>query len=139
MGVTSHWNNNTLEYAYGVDEPIGTWYNFLITTSSSGTQIYLDGELKAYNSNFIDNTYVSGTDLAIGVAVNSYGAAPYTDGNIGYFNGIIDNVRIYDRALSPSEIQELYAYESTPTPVPGAFLLGMLGLSVAGIKLRKHS
>ena len=85
MGVTSHWNNNTLEYAYGVDEPIGTWYNFLITTSSSGTDIYLDGELKAFNSNFIDNTYVSGTDLAIGVAVNSYGAAPYKDGNIGYF------------------------------------------------------
>jgi hypothetical protein len=25
------------------------------------------------------------------------------------------------------------------TPVPGAFLLGMLGLSVAGVKLRKHA
>lgn len=25
------------------------------------------------------------------------------------------------------------------TPVPGAFLLGMIGLSVAGIKLRKHA
>ena len=26
-----------------------------------------------------------------------------------------------------------------PVPVPGAFLLGMLGLSVAGVKLRKHA
>lgn len=29
--------------------------------------------------------------------------------------------------------------EFTIVPVPGAFLLGMLGLSVAGVKLRKHS
>ncbi len=26
----------------------------------------------------------------------------------GYFNGSIDDVRVYDRALSPSEIQYLY-------------------------------
>ncbi len=26
-----------------------------------------------------------------------------------------------------------------PVPVPGAFLLGMIGLSVAGVKLRKHA
>jgi len=35
----------------------------------------------------------------------------------------------------------LYAIseELTVVPVPGAFILGMLGLSVAGLKLRKHA
>jgi len=49
-------------------------------------------------------------------------------------NGAIDDVRIYDRALSSAEV-----YELNVVPVPGAFLLGMIGLSVAGVKLRKHA
>ena len=32
-----------------------------------------------------------------------------------------------------------YVVNIAPIPLPGAFLLGMLGLSVAGVKLRKHS
>jgi hypothetical protein len=28
--------------------------------------------------------------------------------NYAYFNGLIDDVRIYNRALSPAEIQALY-------------------------------
>ena len=31
------------------------------------------------------------------------------------FNGAIDDVRIYDRALSSSEVQQLYLYELTPS------------------------
>jgi hypothetical protein len=37
--------------------------------------------------------------------------------------------------LSMGEI----AFAVNPVPVPGAFLLGMLGLSLAGVKLRKHA
>lgn len=137
MGVTSHCNLKTIEYYYS-QEPIGNWYNLAITTSPTGTYIYVNGELKASNSSlFFNNTYVNGRDLAIGVAVRTNGYAPYTDYNVGYFKGIIDNVRIYDRALSSSEIQELYAFEVVP--VPAAVLLGVLGLGVAGWKLRKFA
>jgi hypothetical protein len=31
-----------------------------------------------------------------------------------FFGGKIDDVRIYDLALSPSEVQQLYVYESGP-------------------------
>ena len=107
MGITCHYNVNTLEYFYGTDEPVGDWYHFAITTFATGTQIYIDGDMKASNSNFINNTYVNNKHLAIGVAVSTNGYAPYIDNNVGYFKGIMDNIRIYDRALSPSEIQEL--------------------------------
>ena len=33
----------------------------------------------------------------------------------GYFNGKLDDLRIYNRALTTNEIQQLYAYEAQPT------------------------
>ncbi|WP_295608012.1 hypothetical protein [uncultured Lamprocystis sp.] len=50
---------------------------------------------------------MAGTDLAIGVAVSTDGIAPYTDGNTGYFQGVMDDVMIFDRALTASEIGQL--------------------------------
>ena len=42
--------------------------------------------------------------------IGAYGATP-----TGFFDGLIDNVRIYDRALSASEIQ---ADMASPDPAP---------------------
>ncbi|MBN2559331.1 MAG: LamG domain-containing protein [Phycisphaerae bacterium] len=137
MGMTGHCWANTIEYYYGSEAPAGSWFHFVITTDPTGTRIYLDSELKASNSIYVNNTYVNGRHLAIGVAVNPTGYAPYKDYNVGYFKGTIDEVRIYDRALSLAEIQELYALEAVP--VPSAVLLGLLGLSVTGVKLRKRA
>lgn len=139
MGVTSHWNNNTLEYSYG-SAPIDDWFNFVITTDPTGTRIYLDGAVKSSNTNFINNTHVTDKDLSIGVAVNTVGYAPYVDGNVGYFKGIMDDVRIYDRALSAPEVQELHAMgaEPIPIPTPSAFILGGIGLGMVGAYTRKR-
>ncbi len=35
-----------------------------------------------------------------------------------FFKGVIDDLRLYNRALSDSEVQQLYLYESTACPVP---------------------
>ena len=62
----------------------------------------------ASNSFFINNTFVTGKDLSFGVNVSGYGIAPAIDNNTGYFIGIIDDIRIYDRALTNDEIMILY-------------------------------
>jgi hypothetical protein len=49
------------------------------------------------------------------------------------FSGSIHDVRIYDRALSASEVHELYII-----PAPGAAILGTLGLSFSGWILRRR-
>ncbi len=99
--------SNYLKYFYSV-QPTGAWINFVTTTDSSGSKIYINGEEKASNNYFINNTYVTGKDLAIGVNVSGNGVAPFTDSNVGYFKGIVDDIRVYNRALTEAEIQLLY-------------------------------
>jgi len=121
--VTSHCRSNTLEYYYP-QEPVGRWYHYAITTDSTGTRIYIDGSEEMSNSNFINNTVVAGTDLSIGVAVSIFGNAPYTDCNVGYYRGSLDDVLIYSRALTQSEIKQLVPEPATLS------LLALGGLAV---------
>ncbi len=104
--VTSHWGTNTLQYYYA-QEPVGAWIHYAVTTDVGGTKMYINGVEVASNSNFINNTETAGTDLAIGVAVDTQGNAPYTDVNVGYFVGSMDDVLIYNRALDSSEVEQL--------------------------------
>jgi hypothetical protein len=129
--VTCHYGTNTLQYYYD-EEPVGEWFHYAITTESSGTRIYINGVEMESNSTFINNTLVDGTDLAIGVSVSKYGYAPYTDRNVGYFIGSMDDVLIYDRALSPTEIERL-----STVPIPAAFwLLGSGLVGLVGLRSR---
>ena len=56
--------------------------------------------------------------MAIGVDVDGYGTAPYTGPNVGYFIGTIDEIRIYNRALTDEEIDSLYHNYITAVDVP---------------------
>ena len=67
-------------------------------------RLYVDGSLKVstpVNSNFIMNSSVT-RSFFIGHP------ASYTQGNKDFFNGSIDDVRIYNRALSGDEVSALY-------------------------------
>ena len=102
LGV--HYTQSLYLKYYYAQPPVGKWIHFVTTTDSSGSKIYVNGVETASNNYFVNNTYVTGKDLAIGVDVSGRGIAPYTDRNVGYFNGKIDDVYIYNRALSEDEI-----------------------------------
>ena len=55
------------------------------------------------------------------------------------FGGFLDRFNGADAYWVESELSGTYVPSGTQVPVPGAVLLGMLGLSVAGLKLRKHA
>jgi hypothetical protein len=121
--VSSHCNVNTLINTMATP-PTGNWQHCAVTTDADGTRIYLNGGLIATNTNFMINTITTGTDLAIGVDVAPSGIAPYVDGNVSYFDGVLDDVRIYDRALSASEIATLAA--------------GAVGVATDGMQSTSH-
>jgi hypothetical protein len=54
-------------------------------------------------------------------AIARIGTNSYTLGLGAYYNGSIDNLRIYNRALSSNEVAQLYAIESAP-PAPRSAL-----------------
>ena len=105
--LQSHCEVNLLLYPY-TTEPIGSWYHWIITTDSSGTIMYVNGTNVVSDNNFITNTIVIGKHLIIGVCVSPWGTDPYTDTTTNYYNGQIDDIRIYNRALTESEIYALY-------------------------------
>jgi len=99
-----------------------TWYNFLSTTHLSnqtwyhvaGTQegtnskIYIDGQL--------DKNGTTSTQTANNTGVLTIGCQKQTGTNATYFfNGTIDEVRIYNRALSQQEIQGDMTIPEFPT------------------------
>jgi|GEM_PF-2738822 len=70
------------------------------TFKSPKIRIYINGELDAEMED--PDVYINTNDLDLLIGRSWYGGDPL------YFNGIIDEVRIYNRALSDEEIKQLY-------------------------------
>jgi hypothetical protein len=76
--------------------------------------LYMNGVLaSSTNLPNADLNVVTGFPL-----LSAIGAYDYTPGPYGGFRGVIDDVRVYTRALSASEIQQLYQYESQILCIP---------------------
>jgi hypothetical protein len=82
----------------------GEWKFVTVTYNQEEISLFVDGELK-----------LSEVHSAIysGVSDNFIGVYAHT-GNTEYFQGNIDEVRIYNRALSPDEVQKLYEWAPGP-------------------------
>ncbi|MCF8387249.1 MAG: LruC domain-containing protein [Bacteroidales bacterium] len=79
------------------------WHHLVSTYDGSKMKIYLDGQLYG-NTNTSGNIKSSSSDVYIG-----------NQSSINFFDGIIDEVSIYDKALTQAEVTQLY----TSTPDPG--------------------
>jgi chitodextrinase len=82
--VTSHSNN--------------TWYHYVCTYDGSTSKIYKDGMLLS-SVGTTWNTVNNSDIFRLGLTEN---------GSIGYFSGAIDDLKIYNYALTQTEISNLY-------------------------------
>jgi hypothetical protein len=92
---------------------VGRWSQIVATLDSSGTgRIWVNSVLAAQD-NILQLLPPATEPVRIGellLATNS----PYNGAILDSFNGLIDDVRIYNRALSGSEVQQLYFAEAGP-------------------------
>lgn len=83
-----------------VEIKLNTWYNATIVTEGRKYSYYLDGN-SIKSGDF--NNYVSSDS---GNPTTELGCDRYLDQR--FFNGLVDNLRIYNRKLSDDEIKVLY-------------------------------
>jgi len=92
---------------------INTWYHVALTSNGTSWSIYVNGQRENLSSLPVDvdgnNGDWFGDTICAETDKTSIGNIMY-DGNYTgtYFNGKIDEVRIYDRDLSANEIEALY-------------------------------
>jgi len=84
--------------------PANQWTHFVDTYDGSSVKIYLNGSLQtqaAYNLGI----FPGNSDVGIGASVGQGAPSQF----ISPFKGKIDEISVYNRALSPGEVQALYA------------------------------
>ncbi|MBI4034178.1 MAG: prepilin-type N-terminal cleavage/methylation domain-containing protein [Candidatus Brennerbacteria bacterium] len=77
----------------------GQWYHIVATNDNSNAKVYINGVLEGTDSSPATDVTTDGE--AIGIGARGENVA-------NYFDGHIDEVRIYNRALSATEISNLY-------------------------------
>ena len=86
----------------------GVWYHVVLVKSSAGKTIYLNGTSAASDTSDTGNalsSFATYSKAYIGAAI--YNASTDSD----WFNGSIDQVRIYDTALSGTDASNIYSNE----------------------------
>jgi hypothetical protein len=105
------YSNGTTEYYVSdtTSPTAGLWYHVVLTRQGTTATIYVNGVSKAVDTGNSGSLNTTANDLAIG----RFGGS-----NIEYFNGSIDDVRIYNYARTQQIIQDMNAgHPLVGTPV----------------------
>jgi len=130
------WNN---DYSGSEFIEFGEWYHIAVTFDGTNLNLFINGSndgsaTKQYNT--VLNEY----GLRIGWLPTPTGDDPIYSWHTFFF-GALDDIRIYNRALTPSEVVQIYNYEQSynVVPEPSAILLLALGLvTMIWIKKSKY-
>ena len=102
FGGESSWKGYALTGTSRNSAPVGSWYHVVGVYDDEEVRIYLNGELRSRRT-FDLETGSTTPDKNLVIGAKSY------DSTIkAFFGGKIDEVRIYDGALSDAEIRSLY-------------------------------
>jgi hypothetical protein len=120
------WTGNDTSVFSGSSLPLNTWTHVALTINGDLTTFYLNGQLSGTanqdRGNAIDNT---ATQVSIGREQYS-GSMP---AGRWFFNGQLDDVRIYERVLSQAEIQSVMI-GSPPITTPRIAILTLNGANL---------
>ena len=96
-------------YSNGSTWTAGTWYHVVCTYSaSSGMRMYVDNVLQTDTQTGFSRGSVISTRAAIGAHTYSFIASP--PGEIDFYKGKIDEVKSWSKALSGSEVTNIYNF-----------------------------
>jgi arabinan endo-1,5-alpha-L-arabinosidase len=97
-GNTMVWSGSAAWYdaAAGLTIPVGEWTHLAFTVDNGSVHVYVNGALKFTGTNFPNIFTTANAGFSLGV---NWWDPP--------FKGLMDELRVYEGALSPSEVQQL--------------------------------
>lgn len=98
IDIGARWNTSVQ------DININQWYHVAIISSSEGRKLYINGIETSNTSTIKTNPTTVNTNSTI-IGAQHSSAAGTVDGT--YLNGYLNDVRIYDHALSAKEVEEI--------------------------------
>lgn len=116
--VSGHCGNHTMIDTNETWTITNTWRHWVVTNdSASGTTFYMDGIMVHHDSSIYSNdTYVQGRNFIVGGVPNTDGMGlDSTDGNVWPMRGAIDDIAIYNRALTAAEVAQMDGITESPT------------------------
>jgi len=91
------------------------WYHLAITFDDNFLCFYVDGELQGKTRKSFKSQYLQGDSIVVGNRTSIR--------NNRYLLGCVDDIRIYNRVLSPTEIEELF---NAPDPNRARYVVNIL-------------
>jgi hypothetical protein len=134
--TSAHWNDfesSSYPNSYGT----GQWFNLAATFDGTTrtTSFYLNGAYIGGSSVLGDPSLISTTSGPLTVGNNDTRYAPYSDVWFAPWDGMMDNLRIYNRVLSADEIAQL-----ATVPEPSTLmLLSGFGFALISSRTRRAS
>lgn len=86
-----------------------TWHHIAWVDDAGRARLYVDGELDPANFNYTPSGPFTFNTTALGALIRASVS--------GYFNGLLDDVAVWERALSQEEVRQVMTH-SLATPVP---------------------
>ena len=133
LGIASHCSGPSDSTPLPAAIEAGMWHHAVVIVRTNRTDFFYDGlSLRSDKTAFSETAFAPlALYMSIGVDNDSGTGtrAPYVDGNITYFKGLMDDIRIYNRALSPQESVALYRAEF-PGHIPPSLAIAVKSVEV---------
>lgn len=128
-------------YRAGALAPAGdnaTFQHVVMQRNGDLLQIYVNGALFASDTGN-DNVDISASGYAFAIGARNIFDNGTTAGQENFFNGWIDEVWVYDSALSQSEITDGFLRNFAQVPEPGVFSAALIGALILRFMRRRRS
>ena len=122
-GAATHYAND-LGWANGIAPTAGTWHHLVLTYDGTTEKVYVDGILNNTSAKALN--IFAGQPMYLGCAYEP-GPSP----NL-YFSGSLASVRVVDKALTASQVFDLYLNNATQTSTVSGTVTDSGGTAVSG-------
>jgi len=114
FNLQGHCNNDERLLSYDINAIFNQWTNWTVVNSPEGIRFFVNGvrtEVGPEFDGFGSGVYTTGRSFNFGMSASTGGSAGYWDVAASPFVGALDDIGIWNRALTDAEVMALYLGE----------------------------